>query len=579
METTFMTIHNLGPEANILFASASVVDILGYQAHEITGRSCFDYFHPDEVPFARNVHTRGVEMDKAAVLHYARIKNRDNQWVGCECVFSVVHDVLVACTSVYKGDDKSEKRAVDAPAIRHLFSSSPKDPRYHMLEYLSAKFRTSSEAALREPRAALILNRFTRTLTVMYATNAVATILGVSPDELKDKSFYECMHEDCIPEAIRCLESAKANDSIAYLRFRYRNPRREEELNEQMREASQSSDSDDGGVQLSGEAGNNQNRMGDEAIVPQSGNISENDPISNIATQSVQHIEHTTSGESTDVERDSTTSTFETSHSSSTSSLAVAPERRERTLTPQAAIAEPFELEAVVSCTSDGLVVILRRARPMIPNLQPAAPQIGNGMFAAPWGVDPIRPHVFQPNPQIPFQHGLGAPVVQANAGGPPLDDFMNSIREVSVFAWSLVGINGNIASYSRGVPKGEAQPPIGLPIWDPYALPRPEYMGPYNQAAQKWSQMGERMNGPESNYRVPFQRFREEQNLRYGPGPMGSDRAGPSANAYLANQEGINDHFPQHQNSEGQNEGFAPLSARNYPPAAQGQGPSEGTH
>ena len=85
------------------------MDILGYEPGQVIGRSCFDYFHPDEVPFARNVHSRGVLLDKAAVLNYARIRNSDGLWVGCECVFTVVYEVLVACTSIYRGDAKNER--------------------------------------------------------------------------------------------------------------------------------------------------------------------------------------------------------------------------------------------------------------------------------------------------------------------------------------------------------------------------------------------------------------------------------------------------------------------------------------
>ena len=47
-------------------------------------------------------------MDKAAALNYCQIKNKDGRWVGCECVFTVVHDVLVGCTSVYRRGTKSE---------------------------------------------------------------------------------------------------------------------------------------------------------------------------------------------------------------------------------------------------------------------------------------------------------------------------------------------------------------------------------------------------------------------------------------------------------------------------------------
>src|SRR5690349_7149791 len=100
---------DLTPDATILFASHSITEILGYQPDDIKGRSCFDYFHPEEIPFARAVHNRGVSLDKAAVLHYARIQAADGRWDSCECCFTVVHDVLVACTSIYRRGAKSER--------------------------------------------------------------------------------------------------------------------------------------------------------------------------------------------------------------------------------------------------------------------------------------------------------------------------------------------------------------------------------------------------------------------------------------------------------------------------------------
>ncbi|KKY32087.1 putative potassium voltage-dependent transporter [Diaporthe ampelina] len=97
-----------------------------------------------------------------------------------------------------------------------------------MLEHLSPKFKMPPVE--REPRAALILNRFTRNLSIMFATNAVASVLGLGPDQVKDKSFYRCIQERCLPDAVKCLEGAKANDSIAYLRFWSRDPREAEDL-------------------------------------------------------------------------------------------------------------------------------------------------------------------------------------------------------------------------------------------------------------------------------------------------------------------------------------------------------------
>ncbi|KAK0643474.1 hypothetical protein B0T16DRAFT_415982 [Cercophora newfieldiana] len=58
----------------------------------------------------------------------------------------------------------------------------------------------------------------------------------------------------------------------------------------------------------------------------------------------------------------------------------------------------------------------------------------------------------------------------------------MRSIRDVAVFAWAVVGINGNLASFSHGRPGRGAQPLEGLPVWDPTAAST-LYQGPENQA------------------------------------------------------------------------------------------------
>lgn len=269
-----------------------------------------------------------------------------------------------------------------------------------MLEHLSPKFKMPPME--REPRAALILNRFTRNLTIMYATDAVAQILGLRPSELLERPFYECIQQNCIDEAEKCLESAKANESIAYLRFWFKDPR--SELNEARRQERDDAeemdgDGDDtGGSAVPGEldAKDSQGMDIDEPPAPRN--------------RGAYGAGNGGRDENGDVLR-----------------RGARPSRRCRRR-PQ--VPQTFELEAVVSCTSDGLVVVLRRARPPIPNPQPpvmpAAFNFENGLFAAPWGLQPIEPYIspellytFQP-PLLPQYMPLRECVKAA--GGPPLD-------------------------------------------------------------------------------------------------------------------------------------------------------------
>lgn len=472
MDTTFITIHDLTHDARILYCSDSIVDILGHTPDEVVNRSCWEFFHPDEIPLARQLHSRGVKLDKAAVLAYCQIKNRQGQWIGCECCFSVVYDVMVCCTSVYRRGMSSQKRAVEAPMVRRLFSSSPKDPRYHMLSHLSSKFTLGPQEQTHEPRAALFLNRFTRTLTVMYATNGIEQIIGISGEAMKGRSFYYCIQENCLEDAVRCLETAKGNDSIAYLRFFFRDPRQDdapdtntntsESEDENMADVISDDDEDEGGIDLRGLSGTSSDE-------PNSyGNPSNSTDVGSGEGPSASRT-NWGGGTNPSDSHEGVFGNASNPHSSTSSPESAASDHN-----------EPIELEAVVSCTSDGLVVCLRRARPMIPpTAQPQIPaaqlQYGNGIFAAPWAPEPM---FLPPLPQPPpFPLGAIHPAMPAGYGGPQQGhaqagpsqvDFMNSICDVAVFAWALTGINGSLADYSRGKPIGESQPPDGFPIWQP---------------------------------------------------------------------------------------------------------------
>lgn len=307
-----------------------------------------------------------------------------------------------------------------------------------MLTHLSQKFSLDEEEQTHEPRAALFLNRFTRSLTVMYATGGIEEIIGISSEEMKGKSFYFCIQEECLEDAVRCLESAKGNDSIAYLRFRFRDPRREDSPEPGTPESEDDIMTDITGTEEESELG-----------APQGGTSSSGNASSGNAAQSDTH---------------------DTSRSTSRPASSSAPRGSMQSEEP----IEHIELEAVVSCTTDGLVVILRRARPMLPEaaLQPAQIPQRETIFAAPWAPQPM----FQPALHQPYPFPLGAQHPAMTQAGPPAafqQALMSSIRDVAVFAWGLTGINGCLAEYAKGTPRGESQPADGFPIWAP-ELPPP---------------------------------------------------------------------------------------------------------
>jgi hypothetical protein len=309
-----------------------------------------------------------------------------------------------------------------------------------MLSYLSNKFAQPPTNAAHEPRAALFLNRFTRTLTIMFATDGVEEILGVAPRQLVSKSFYFCIQEPCLHDAVRCLERAKVNNSIAYLRFWYRDPLQDD--------------------------------------VP---SVSANTTVTtnHLNNDNAYGINPTNNGIATAPGPGMT----------ATNGTVTASQQPENA---------PIQVEAVVSCSSDGLVVVLRRARPSIPSHQtlpsPQTQVATTGIFASPWATYPVIPpyatqpmatqtrwppanpntiypgynHTFGPNPMAPPCYPGYPSYMNNGPGGPHTQDFFNTIRDVAVFAWGIVGINGSLEQYRGGQPSGDALPPDGIPIWNP---------------------------------------------------------------------------------------------------------------
>jgi hypothetical protein len=352
-----------------------------------------------------------------------------------------------------------------------------------MLSYLSSKFHQQPQPRSNEPRAALFLNRFTRTSTVMHATSGVREVLGIEPEALTGKSFYYCIEEECLQESVKCLESAKANDSIAYLRFRYRNPTQNPSRTHSvtMSDMSESDEDEDGGVPIPDSRSSASMR---DSTTPQpNGGAHLIDGVH--SSDSVPRLNGTGSSDAVPVETNGINGHLDLPHTDSNGrSSSDQSMDQEARVAREAIFDQPegmvsrsissnttpeeipeIELEAVISCTSDGLVVVLRRAHSPADDLlgEAGTAQRNQGFFATPWANAPTTP-----------QHVNGQPTVSSMAfpsmPEPAEAGFMAAIRDVAVFAWSLTGINGSLAQYSKGKPRDEATPPGGLPIWDPTA-------------------------------------------------------------------------------------------------------------
>jgi PAS domain S-box-containing protein len=79
------------PGGVIFYASPACRPLLGYTPEELTGRSCYDFFHPDDVRAIRQQHQDLASVPDVATFTY-RMRKKDGEYVWFETINRAVRD-------------------------------------------------------------------------------------------------------------------------------------------------------------------------------------------------------------------------------------------------------------------------------------------------------------------------------------------------------------------------------------------------------------------------------------------------------------------------------------------------------
>jgi hypothetical protein len=267
----------------------------------------------------------------------------------------------------------------------------------------------------------------------------VADILGVAPRHLVSKSFYYCIKECCLRDAVQCLENTKTSDSIAYLRFCFRNPLSDDE---------HASGADRNEGENEGKVETNLHNRGNGHIVQDIflHNTCREADLPDVARGNSRDISRSPARQCSSclpiIGRD-----LAGMHHSSTANrrnpILASPSRR-----PVRHGKSHREIEAVISCSSDGLTAVLRHARPSIPQLvqQTGHPVYANGLIASPWATtSSLSPS------KTGYLHSAVTTTKNSTAdipGGPGQEELMNAIRDAVALARAGVGADASRKRY-----------------------------------------------------------------------------------------------------------------------------------
>ncbi|KAF9366730.1 hypothetical protein BGX34_009570 [Mortierella sp. NVP85] len=231
----FISFHDLSPEARILWASPTVYDALGYEPEELAGKCGYDLVYPEDCSEGKEFHKESFIHDLVASQLIVRYKAKDGRPVPCLCVVSLCYDFAVNSTTVLDpGAESYQQRQVystlmarNQPASCCALVEFERMKRHHQAFAANTWDHQMMEP---EARVCLILNRFTRNITVMYASSACEKVFHVDPDDITGKPILLYIRADDLAPFVEQVNLIKASTSISQMRFWFQSPNRPREI-------------------------------------------------------------------------------------------------------------------------------------------------------------------------------------------------------------------------------------------------------------------------------------------------------------------------------------------------------------
>ncbi|KAI3645921.1 hypothetical protein MP228_008849 [Amoeboaphelidium protococcarum] len=193
---------DMTPQATILWASPSSLDLVGRTPEEMVGKSCYAFLHPDELEAVRRNHVFSFAESVIARILTVRFlcKERDGTQVFKKMDF-LINDcydcfVIVSANHEFSKDSISFRQsAEDRVKIGPTGALEAENwlTRKHVTMQMLSDTLTweQSSQTLKEPRVCLVLNRYTIKATIQFATAGAWEVLNCTDRELIGKSLYD----------------------------------------------------------------------------------------------------------------------------------------------------------------------------------------------------------------------------------------------------------------------------------------------------------------------------------------------------------------------------------------------------
>ncbi|KAF9938266.1 hypothetical protein BGZ67_000352 [Mortierella alpina] len=217
------------PRGLYLWASPSVEDCLGYTPEELVGTSPYDLLVLADIPSTQTAHAESLLNDMVASQALVRYRHKDGTILPVLGIFSVCYEFMVLCAILLDSDFTTFKtRKVHSAAMTRIVQSKQEEfariKRHHTAFKAMPRNQWNPQGLEPEFRVCMILNRYSRTLGVLYASPSCEHVLHIDAEAIAGKPFLLFIRADDLGAFVEQVQTAKSSSAIHHMRFWFQSP-------------------------------------------------------------------------------------------------------------------------------------------------------------------------------------------------------------------------------------------------------------------------------------------------------------------------------------------------------------------